>query len=37
VSGSISHPLREVRIAKKKRSARADELNDLVERLRSVT
>lgn len=37
VSGSITHPLREVRIAKRKRSARADELNDLVERLRSVT
>jgi hypothetical protein len=36
VSGSITHPLREVRVAKKKRAARADELNDLVERLRSV-
>jgi hypothetical protein len=36
VSGNITHPLREVRVAKKKRAARADELNDLVERLRSV-
>lgn len=37
VSGRINHPLKEVRVAKKKRAARADELSDLVDRLRSVT
>ncbi len=36
VSGTIDHPLREVRIARKKRAARADELADLVERLQTV-
>lgn len=36
VNGTIEHPLREVKIARKKRPARADELNDLVERLQSV-
>lgn len=36
VNGTIQHPLREVNIARKKRPARADELNDLVERLQSV-
>jgi hypothetical protein len=35
VSGTITHPLREVRVAKRKRSARADELADLVDQLRS--
>lgn len=36
VSGTIQHPLREVTIARKKRPARADELNALVEQLQSV-
>jgi len=36
VSGTIEQPLREVKIARKKRPARADELADLVERLQSV-
>lgn len=36
VNGTIQHPSREVNIARKKRPARADELNDLVERLQSV-
>ncbi len=36
VNGTIEHPLHEVKIAKKKRAAKADELADLVERLQSV-
>jgi predicted DNA-binding transcriptional regulator AlpA len=36
VSGTIEHPLREVKVARKKRPARADELSELVERLQSV-
>ncbi len=36
VNGSIQQPLREVRIARKRRPARSDELADLVERLQSV-
>lgn len=36
VNGTIQHPLREVKIARKKRPARADELIDLVEQLRTV-
>lgn len=36
VNGTIQHPLKEVKVARKKRPARADELNDLVERLQSV-
>lgn len=36
VNGSIQHPLKEVKVARKKRPARADELNDLVERLQVV-
>lgn len=36
VNGSIQHPLREVKIARKRRPARSDELADLVERLQSV-
>ena len=35
-NGSIEHPFCEVKIAKKKRAARADELADLVERLQSI-
>ena len=33
VNGTIQHPLKEVKVARKKRPARADELNNLVERL----
>ena len=36
VNGTIEHPLREVKIARKKRAARADELAGLVERLQAV-
>ncbi|MGH9444351.1 MAG: helix-turn-helix transcriptional regulator [Terriglobia bacterium] len=36
VNGTIQHPLKEVKVARKKRPARADELNDLVERLQVV-
>lgn len=36
VNGNIQQPLREVKIARKRRPARADELADLVERLQSV-
>jgi hypothetical protein len=36
VSGKVEHPLKEVRVAKKKRAARADELSGLVEQLRSI-
>jgi len=36
VNGSIQQPLREVKIARKRRPARSDELADLVERLQSV-
>jgi hypothetical protein len=36
VNGKIEHPLREVKIARKKRAARADELAGLVERLQTV-
>ena len=36
VNGNIEQPLREVKIARKRRPARADELADLVERLQSV-
>ena len=36
VNGNIEQPLREVKLARKRRPARADELADLVERLRSV-
>lgn len=36
VNGQIQHPLKEVKVARKKRPARADELNDLVERLQVV-
>ncbi len=36
VNGTIQHPLKEVKVARKKRPARADELNDLVERLQIV-
>jgi hypothetical protein len=36
VNGKIEHPLREVKIARKKRAARADELAGLVERLQAV-
>lgn len=36
VNGTIEHPLREVKLARKKRPARSDELADLVERLQSV-
>lgn len=36
VNGKIGHPLREVKVARKKRPARADELADLVEHLRAV-
>jgi len=36
VNGVIEHPLREVKIAKKKRAAKADELADLIEQLQSV-
>jgi hypothetical protein len=36
VNGRIEHPLREVRIARKKRAARADELADLIEQLQEV-
>ena len=36
VNGTIEHPLREVKVAKKKRAARADELAGLVERLQAV-
>jgi predicted DNA-binding transcriptional regulator AlpA len=36
VNGTIQHPLREVKIARRKRPARADELDGLVEHLRAV-
>jgi hypothetical protein len=36
VNGTITHPLREVRLARKKRPARADELEGLIEQLRNV-
>jgi len=36
VSGTVGHPLKEIRVAKKKRAARSDELADLIERLQSV-
>jgi hypothetical protein len=36
VSGAISHPIREVKVAKKKRPARADDLAGLVEAVRQV-
>ena len=36
INGTIQHPLKEVKVARKKRPARADELNDLVERLQTV-
>jgi len=36
VNGTIQHPLREVKIARRKRPARADELEGLIEQLRAV-
>lgn len=36
VSGNISHPIREVKVARKKRPARADDLASLVEAVRQV-
>lgn len=36
VNGRIDHPLREVKVARRKRTARTDELADLVESLQSV-
>ena len=36
VSGTIDHPLKEVKIARKKRAARADELAGLIEQLQAV-
>lgn len=36
ITGDISHPIREVKIAKKKRPARADDLAGLVEAVRQV-
>ncbi|HZI08157.1 MAG TPA: hypothetical protein VEZ71_29325 [Archangium sp.] len=36
VTGTVGHPLTEVRIAKQKRAARADELSGLVEQLQAV-
>jgi hypothetical protein len=36
VNGTISHPIREVKVAKKKRPARADDLAGLVEAVRQV-
>jgi len=36
VNGTIQHPLREVKIARRKRPARADELEGLIQRLRAV-
>lgn len=36
ISGEISHPIREVKVAKKKRPARADDLAGIVEAVRQV-